>query len=401
MPQNCNLTLRIVSLGLLISAGVAMTACETEKSRSPLSPSIAGPIEGVTITTPGLVQPSSGNLVRATEPVVLTFTSASSNSERPFWYEIEVATDEAFAQIVHNSGQVTPGHSSPASTEGQSGGQVAAASDPVPGGQERYQLDEPLDADKMYYWHVRAADGANTGPFSETSSFEVFTPVVIGAPGPIFPVGGEVITTAQPAFRVNSAEVTGPATNVKYRFEIARDTGFSNPVAVLTVDAGGSTTIATPGNLAWDKTYYWRVRASATVIVTSPPYNINVLLARPRECDRPRRTRRWAVVRDERVQDSAAAARSAGTHLPDQRGHGVLESADAGRQEPVERGCNRVGHDRVPGGEQLRVQPGDRVAERGDVVGVADLDHVRVALGQQGLLLARGCEGQRPQHGVG
>ena len=116
----------------------------------------------------------------------------------------------------------------------------------------------------MYYWHVRAADGANTGPFSETSQFEIFTPITIPTPRPIFPVDDEVAGSRRPSFKVRSAEITGPAANIKYRFEVARDRSFSNLVKVLTVGQGGATTSATPSDLEWNTHYKWRVRASAS-----------------------------------------------------------------------------------------------------------------------------------------
>ena len=128
---------------------------------------------------------------------------------------------------------------------------------------ERYQLSETLDPEHKCCWRVRALDGANTGPYSETTSFEGFTPMTIGVVEPVSPINGAVVSTQQPTFQINNAEISGPATNAEYRFEVATNTSFSNLAAVLTVGPGGSTILATPGELAWNKTYYWRVSASA------------------------------------------------------------------------------------------------------------------------------------------
>ena len=256
MFQKCDLTNKTVRFIAFVIAAIAtasLSAC-AEKSRNPLSPNIAGPIEGVTISVPALMEPAGGQLVRTDEqPVTLTFAAASSNSERPFWYEIEIASDPDFVDIVHTSSRITP----------LSATQSGRASQDTPAG-ETYTVPETLAADRMYYWHVRAADGANTGPYSETSQFELFTPITIAAPRPIFPVDDEVASSQRPSFKVKSSEITGPATNIKYRFEVARDGSFANLTTVLTVGPGGGTTSATPGDLEWNTRYKWRVRASAT-----------------------------------------------------------------------------------------------------------------------------------------
>ena len=104
MFQNRNVTLRIV-IAVIISAGLA--AC-SEKSRSPLSPYVAGPMEGVSIGAPSPVGPLDGTLVAVGDPLILRFGSATSNSERPFWYEIQLAADSQFLDVRHEADQVDP-----------------------------------------------------------------------------------------------------------------------------------------------------------------------------------------------------------------------------------------------------------------------------------------------------
>ena len=252
MFEKCNSTVRIVLVGFL---AVIIAGC-SEKSRNPLSPNVAGPISGVNISAPSQTETVGGQLVRVDDqPVVLTFAEASSNSERPFWYEVEIATDAQFASIVHASGQIEPTSAAlaPSTRSGQNVGT----------GTETYRVPETL-ANRKYYWHVRAADGANVGPFSETARFEIFTPVTIERPSPVSPINGEVIGGLRPTLKATSAEITGPATDIKYRFEIATDSAFAALVAVRTVAPGGQTTLATPGNLTGDTQYRWRVRASAS-----------------------------------------------------------------------------------------------------------------------------------------
>ena len=255
MFQKCDFTHRIVRPLIMMIIASSLSAC-TEKSRNPLSPNIAGPIEGVTISVPALTEPGGGRLVRTDEqPVALSFAAATSNGERPFWYEIEIGSDHEFANIVHRSNRITPLSST------QNG---RASQDEPPSGVETYMVPDTLAPDRVYYWHVRAADGANTGPFSDTSQFEIFTPITIQAPRPTSPMGDEVVGSRRPSFKVKSAEITGPATNIKYRFEVARDGSFANLVAVMTVDPGGANTSATPSELDWNTRYKWRVRASGS-----------------------------------------------------------------------------------------------------------------------------------------
>ena len=239
MLQNRNFAAKSV-LVLALSTGGA--GCETERSRNPLSPFIAGPIEGVTISPPTAVTPIDGLLIMVgDQPIQLTFNRATSNSERPFWYEVQVSRSDTFTDMAYGADQVD------------------ASGEPA----DTYALEAMLDPEQMYFWRVRALDGANTGPYSATASFEVFTPLVVGAPTPAAPAGGAVTAARQATLVVNNAPVTGPATSVAYRFEVATDAGFGVVVASLTVPAGNATTTATTGDLAWETLHYWRSRALA------------------------------------------------------------------------------------------------------------------------------------------
>ena len=239
MLQNCNSSLRSV---LALAVAVGLGGCDTEKSRNPLSPSIAGPIEGVTISAPTAVTPNDGLLIKVgDQPLQLTFNRATSNSERPFWYEVQVSRDEAFTDVAHTADQV-PASGEPADV---------------------HELATMLDPEQMYYWRVRALDGANTGGYSGPAVFEVFTPLTVETPTPVSPVGGAVTATRQATLVVNNASVTGPASTVVYQFDVSTDPAFGTLVAAITVPAGSQTTTVTTGDLAWDTPHYWRSRAIA------------------------------------------------------------------------------------------------------------------------------------------
>lgn len=230
-----------LAVGWGIAASVAaLVGCGVEKSRNPLSPSIAGPIEGVVISAPTPAT-AGGGLIRVTDqPITLQFSAATSNSERPFWYEIELSTSNAFNMLVHAADQVAPSGDST----------------------ESYQIP-PLDAEQQYFWRVRALDGANTGPYSAVATFEVYTPVTVGRPEPVSPVGDARVDGLSAVLTVRNARVTGPARNVRYEFQWATDASLSQGLATATVPAGNANTSTTVRGLEHATRYYWRSRALA------------------------------------------------------------------------------------------------------------------------------------------
>ena len=51
---------RTATAALCAALTFALAGCEAQKSSNPLSPSVAGPIPGVNITAPKLVEPAQG-----------------------------------------------------------------------------------------------------------------------------------------------------------------------------------------------------------------------------------------------------------------------------------------------------------------------------------------------------
>jgi len=225
-----------------LTALVAITClvgCEAAKSANPTAPSVAGPIPGVNITAPRGLEPYAGSTLTYTgAPVTLLIENAGTSGARNIWLQVEVATDFGFQQIVHQADQVTPGS----------------------GGRTSYTLPAPLGAGYTYYWRSRALDGANTGPYSPVSTFNVVPPVVIDAPRAMEPSG--TLKTNKPDFKVTNGAVSGTS-GVGYRFEVSKTGDFSQITAVVTVPIGGSgTTQMTLGELPYKTTFYWRVRGS-------------------------------------------------------------------------------------------------------------------------------------------
>lgn len=221
---------------MALVAVVCLGACEAAKSSNPTAPSVAGPIPGVAITAPKPLEPHAGQtLTFSSEPPTLLIENAGSSGVRTIWLQLEVSTDAGFSHMVHQADQIAPGSN----------------------GRTTYRLPEPLGAGYTYYWRSRASDGANTGPFSSVSSFNVVPPVVIDTPTPTEPQGN--INTNRPTFKARNGAISG-TTGVVYRFQIASNAEMTNITAVVTAPPGsnGSTDV-TIGELPYNSTFYWRV----------------------------------------------------------------------------------------------------------------------------------------------
>jgi hypothetical protein len=228
-------SLRFVLVPLLLAA-----ACVGQtKSSNPLSPSIAGPIEGVGISAPGIAAPAVDALIdTGAQPITLQVSNAETNGVRPLSYRFEIASDPNFANAVFTK--------------------IGVAQDPA--GKTSTKLPGPLTAERKYYWRARAEDGANTGPFGATSAFNVFTPVVFGSPVLVSPING-ASTALQPVFVMNNANRSGPVGQVFYLLEVSTAPGFDSLLASWQfVEGAGQTQLAAPVSLSTG-TYYWRARA--------------------------------------------------------------------------------------------------------------------------------------------
>ena len=233
-----NRTVKSITYFVFAGALFASAACEIQKSENPLSPSIAGPLPGVTITTPRPAEPPPGAEVLTTSlPLRLAFDNATSDSPRPFWHILEIAADQGLTNVLYRSERL----------------------DPDASGRTTHIVPGQLAKGAMYYWRVRAEDGANASDPSAVAFFSVVEPVVIDPPVPISPVGGSPAASASPDFVVANGAVSGPAGHVVYRVQVARDIAFGQVVASSTVDrSGGGTTTLNVGALTADSLFYWR-----------------------------------------------------------------------------------------------------------------------------------------------
>jgi hypothetical protein len=227
-------------IGYILAAALALTAAGcTKKSSNPLSPTVAGPIGGVSITAPKPLEPANQATVPPNTPVTLLFESATTTGERPITQELDVALDPEFSQRVHSVNNLPPGAN----------------------GRTAYTLPM-LGEGKGYFWRVRAVDGANIGPYSPASIFQIALSVRIETPVPMSPVRREAIAGVRPTLVVQNTAFVG-TNSVTYRFELAADQGFTKLIAIWSVPrSGGDRTEVTGSDLAPGTEYYWRVNAS-------------------------------------------------------------------------------------------------------------------------------------------
>ena len=177
---------RVLVAGLALAA---LSACEAAKSSNPLSPSVAGPIAGVSITAPKPLEPSTGSeLVAQGGLVTLLIENAATSGQRSLWLSVELAADANFQQVLHQADRVSLGAN----------------------GRTAYKIPEPLAPGYTYFWRARAQDGANTGPFSAVFSFKMVAAVLIEPPTPLEPVGN--INTNRPEFKVQNGKFSGTPT---------------------------------------------------------------------------------------------------------------------------------------------------------------------------------------------
>lgn len=220
---------------------LALGACEAQKSSSPLSPSVAGPIPGVSITAPKLLEPGRGFKFKESEqPIKLLIENASSTGVRPITYMFEVASDSEFTSKVYARSGVPPGD----------------------GGRTSVQIDR-LDLGRAYYWRARADDGANNSQFA-SAQFEVLPKPQLNAPGLVSPINGERTASRRPTLSLRNADRNAAVGDVSYEFQVAVDQSFATlATAGVVLEGAGQTSFTPAGDLGADQIYFWRARGAA------------------------------------------------------------------------------------------------------------------------------------------
>jgi hypothetical protein len=240
--MNTVVTARRIPFVLAVTAALALAAgCAREKSYTPLSPSVAGPQAGVTLTAPVPVQPGANQQIKdADQPIGLLVENAQSNSPRPFTMTVQIAADAAFATVLFTQTGIPP------ASEGRT----------------LLRLPSRLQPGRAYFWRTRADDGANSSGWSDPVPFQVLQPIVIGRPEPLAPIGNAVTSSMAPQLRVRNGQVSGPVGQIGYFFQLSQSQAFAGLVTEGWADPGsGETTFNLPV-LAAQTTFYWRSRIS-------------------------------------------------------------------------------------------------------------------------------------------
>lgn len=233
---------RLSVLLALLSVTLVLGGCAAEKSANPLSASVAGPIPGVEITAPKLLEPYVGAKIPVdNQPVTLLIENASSNGPRPLTYTIEVAMDANFSNKVFERTGIAPGE----------------------GGRTSLRLADPLASMRSYFWRARAEDGANTGPYASAAAFDVFTPIVIGEPVLVSPILNTTVSTLRPKFVLSNAARSGPVGPITYIIEISNSDTFAQKIVIGPIaEQPGQTSVDPPADGQFSSYYFWHARAS-------------------------------------------------------------------------------------------------------------------------------------------
>ena len=222
------------------AAAVMLSACQVQKSANPLSPQVAGPIEGVVINGPYLLEPGQDWEMRSRDqPLKLKLQNANTNSERPLKYAVEIAADSAFKNIVFARTGIEPNE----------------------GSETTFQLPDKL-AQGTYWWRTRAEDGANRGEYSAAKSFNVLAEVILAPPTPVSPTNGSTTDDITPAFKIRAGDRSGVTATLNYFVQVSNNSSFSSIAATfIEGETWPETRIDNGYAFLHDKTYYWRVRA--------------------------------------------------------------------------------------------------------------------------------------------
>jgi hypothetical protein len=219
---------------------VLLAGCQVDKSSNPLSPQVAGPIEGVVLSVPHILEPGADWELRTRDqPVQLLFQNAGTNGSRPVTHSFDLATDAEFRNIIFARTGIEPGGD----------------------GMTKFQMPEMLAAG-TYWWRTRATDGANTGPYSAPVRFQVLAQVVLAPPIPSSPSNGSTISGLTPEFRIKAGARSGVTDDIEYVLQVSNNSTFTSMAAIFTEkESWPETKIADNYTFLYNRTYYWRVRA--------------------------------------------------------------------------------------------------------------------------------------------
>jgi len=125
-----------------------------------------------------------------------------------------------------------------------------------------YQLTEPLTDNTIYYWKVRAIDGAGQKKWSEEVDWSFTIDLSNNLPGAFAlqePASGTTIATQTPYLNWTNSIDPDPADVISYVVQISVSPDFLAILFESSLQSASEYQLTTP--LALSSTYYWRVKA--------------------------------------------------------------------------------------------------------------------------------------------
>ena len=187
----------------LVVLVVSVASCEqfVEKSSNPLSPTVAGPMAGISIDSPRQISPGPGVQIDAdAQPLSLLIENPATNTMRTVVLGVQVGMDASYSNLAFERAGVGLGGN----------------------GQTSVRLDR-LASGRTYFWRVKGDDGANSSDWSPSRSFEVMNPVVIGVPSPKSPIAGARTAVFNPLLTVVNGSWSGPVGSIVYHVPDQRE----------------------------------------------------------------------------------------------------------------------------------------------------------------------------------
>ncbi|MCE1164429.1 MAG: hypothetical protein LWX07_03390, partial [Bacteroidetes bacterium] len=178
---------------------------------------------------PTLISPANGANILTTTPT-LDWNDVSGAVS----YEVQVATDSGFVNMILNSGTTASQYSVPSGT---------------------------LAGNLTYFWRARAENGSGTGPWSAVWKFRIVT--LPTAPTLVYPLNYSTNQSPTPTLDWDSL-----ASASTYRIQIGADSLFSS-IIYDTAGVSRSYLNVRPGILQPNMRYFWRVNA-ANIAGTGP-----------------------------------------------------------------------------------------------------------------------------------
>jgi hypothetical protein len=216
--KNDDLEFNISESEILNNLSLLQAGCNTSNCWDYTNPT-SQMIGGVTISAPNLVSPQNNTTNVDAASISFDWNDVGGATG----YEIKVATDNAFTNIISYA----------------------------PTTSSEYTPTAPFSGNTTYYWKVKANDGTNYSAWSTVWSFT--TAPYLEAPVLKAPYSNSTNITLPPTIEWYS--VTG-ATN--YNYKLSTTSSFSTIAASGTV----STTQASVSNLNPNTTYFWKVQAT-------------------------------------------------------------------------------------------------------------------------------------------